>query len=54
MKQAFTITIKGERLIELLEEEFGNIFGNIKEGDRISKMRLRYGDEVEITIGEEE
>ena len=51
---AFTVKIDGSKLIDLLETEFGNVYQNIKEEDRITKVQLHYGDEVEIVIGEEE
>ncbi len=51
---AYKVTILGEDLIDLLEDHLGNVYENIKEDDRITKIRLHYGDKVEITIGEEE
>ena len=51
---AFIIKIDGSRLIDLLEEEFRNVYENTKEGDKITKVKLHYGDEIEIVIGEEE
>lgn len=51
---AYKVTIRGSDLINLLEDWFGNVYQNIKEEDRITEIRLRFGDEVEITIGEEE
>ena len=51
---AYEIEIKGDDLIEWLEEKMGGVFEKIKEGDKITNIRLHYGDRIEITIGEEE
>jgi len=47
------IRIDTDRLMDLLEEEFGNIYANLKEDDTISEVRLVGYTQVEITIGEE-
>jgi len=51
---AFIVTIDDSRLIDLLENEFGNVYENIKEKDRITKIKLNYSGVVEIVIGKEE
>ena len=54
MSKPFTVSIFGRDLIDWLEEHVGHVYENIGEEDRITKVRLGYGDEIRITIGEEE
>ncbi len=51
---AYKVEIKGDALVELLESHLGNVFEHIKEDDRITKIKLHYGDNVEIIIGDED
>ena len=48
------VTIPQGRLIDLLEEEFGNVYENIKEEDRITQMRFIGTQWIEFIIGEED
>lgn len=51
------ITIKGTDLLDLLCEgklAFDGCTDGIKDEDRIERVQLRYGDEIDITIGEED
>ena len=50
----FKVKISGRDLIDLLESQFGNVYQNIKEDDKITDVRLDYGNDIEITIGDEE
>jgi hypothetical protein len=50
---AFTITIKGNDLIEWIENNKGGVYENIKEDDRITNIQLRYGDDITVTIGDD-
>ena len=51
---AYTIEIQGSDLIDWLEEKVGDVYPHIDENDRITEIKLHYGDRIEITIGEEE
>ena len=50
---SYTLSISHEDLIDALEDKLGNVYENIKEGDRIEFVRIGYA-QVFITIGEEE
>ena len=51
---AYTIIISGSDLIDALEDKLRNVYENINEGNRITRIQLHRGDEIEIVIGEEE
>jgi hypothetical protein len=50
---AYTVTIRGSELIDALEDKLRDVYQNIEEDDRIIKVQLHFGDEVEIVIGKE-
>ena len=49
----FRVLIDQQRLIDLLEDEFRNVYENVLEEDRISKVSLTGSGYVEIIIGGE-
>ena len=50
---AYTVEIREDRLLDILEDEFGDVYENIQEDDTITSVKVRAGY-VYITIGEEE
>lgn len=51
---AYKVTIRQEELIDALEEQLGDVYQNIEDEDRITKIHYSsITGIVEITIGEE-
>ena len=50
---SYILAISHDALIEALEYMLGNVYENIKDGDKIEDVRVGYA-QIFITIGEEE
>ena len=50
----YTFEIDENELINAIESQTGGLYENIQESWHITNIKLRYGHQIEITIGEEE